>query len=62
MPNFEKNTNPVMKRSCYKMKGFSGFGNTPTNKLAAKKSKNIDINKDGERKTGCSCGKMKCNC
>jgi len=33
MPNFKKNTNPVMKRSCYKMKGFSGFGNSPVTKM-----------------------------
>ena len=29
MPQFKKNTNPVMKRSGFKMKGFSGFGNSP---------------------------------
>jgi len=33
MPNFKKNTNPVMKKSCYKMKGFSGFGNSPVPKV-----------------------------
>ena len=70
MPNFKKNTSPAMKRSCYKMKGFSGFGNSPMTKLTAKQSKHIDTNKDGVissadfplKKKGCPCGKMKCNC
>ena len=62
--------NPLEKRSCYRMKGFSGFGNSPMTKLTAKQSEHIDTNKDGVisgddfplKKRGCACGKMKCNC
>ena len=33
MPKFKKNTSPAMyKRSAFKMKGFSGFGNSPIEK------------------------------
>ena len=28
--------NPLQKRSCYKMKGFSGFGNSPATKKSGK--------------------------
>ena len=43
MPKFKKNTSPVMyKRSAFKMKGFSGFGNSP---IKQKKEKEKPMSK-----------------
>ena len=41
MPNFKKNTSPAMKRSCYKMKGFSGFGNSPVKQTDSEEIKRL---------------------
>jgi len=38
MPNFKKNTSPAMKKSAYKMKGFSYPGESPAKQNYGKKS------------------------
>ena len=41
MPNFKKNTSPVMKRSGFKMKGYSYPGESPLNQNYSKKEKKL---------------------
>jgi len=67
MPNFKKNTSPAMKRSCYKMRGFSGFGNSPAtfkganskNSKCWKGCKKVGTkisSRTGRRVNDCDCG------
>jgi len=46
MPNFKKNTSPAMKRSAYKMSGYSYPGTSPVTKksgLGATAAKEFDV-------------------